>query len=340
MHHLWTLIASCFIFLWIHYIRPLVKAFLRRTTGLCELQRICYATHGASADRCLQLEKSLTLSRSKVIKKVHDKIIWSNQTNQISHPTSGSISSSTPLPDSLLTSVQEAEMIEFAIEAIFVDKKIKRNIHEEFVFSLRISLTQMFYYKKVTEEAIDLAKIPYNEENEEHRGLLIKLWNLVTNDNITSLSDGNWSDIGFQGKDPATDFRGMGLLGLKQLVFLAEEFTPTVQSIVSSCNHPVKGYPFAITGINLTHLTLSLLKEGALKTHFYNFPSSHYWIEDVHKVYSYISIAFNKFWLLENPRDVMEFRVIREKFVTQLVAYLRESEGSLVNWACQPVVEA
>jgi hypothetical protein len=104
----------------------------------------------------------------------------------------------------------------------------------------------------------------------------------------------------------------------------------------------VKGYPFAITGINLTHLTLSLLKEGVLKTHFYNLSSSpHYWIEDVHKVYSYISIAFNKFWLRENPRDVMEFRVIREKFVTQLVAYLRESEdASLVNWAWQPVVEA
>ena len=29
-----------------------------------------------------------------------------------------------------------------------------------------------------------------------------------------------WIDIGFQGKDPATDFRGSGLLGLKQLLKL------------------------------------------------------------------------------------------------------------------------
>ncbi len=29
-----------------------------------------------------------------------------------------------------------------------------------------------------------------------------------------------WQDIGFQGNDPATDFRGMGLLGLTCLQYL------------------------------------------------------------------------------------------------------------------------
>ena len=28
-----------------------------------------------------------------------------------------------------------------------------------------------------------------------------------------------WQDIGFQGNNPATDFRGMGLLGLQALLY-------------------------------------------------------------------------------------------------------------------------
>lgn len=29
-----------------------------------------------------------------------------------------------------------------------------------------------------------------------------------------------WTDIGFQGEDPMTDFRGMGMLGLNQLLWV------------------------------------------------------------------------------------------------------------------------
>lgn len=32
-----------------------------------------------------------------------------------------------------------------------------------------------------------------------------------------------WTKLGFQGKDPATDFRGGGFLALQQLVYLAEK---------------------------------------------------------------------------------------------------------------------
>ena len=38
-----------------------------------------------------------------------------------------------------------------------------------------------------------------------------------------------WQDVGFQGNNPATDFRGMGLLGLRCLVY-----PPTLLSAVLS----------------------------------------------------------------------------------------------------------
>ena len=45
-------------------------------------------------------------------------------------------------------------------------------------------------------------------------------------------------------------------------------------------------YPFAIVGINLTHLALNLLTRGHLKTHFYNSYNRLFKVEDFHKVYS------------------------------------------------------
>lgn len=54
---------------------------------------------------------------------------------------------------------------------------------------------------------------------------LVQLWNLATD----SRSSRDWGVMGFQGKDPATDFRGAGVLGLHQLVYIAETRTPVVR---------------------------------------------------------------------------------------------------------------
>lgn len=150
----------------------------------------------------------------------------------------------------------------------------------------------------------------------------------------------NWTSIGFQGNDPSTDFRGMGVFGLMQLVFFAEQFPESALSVLSASSHPTKGYPFAITGINLTHLTVKLMTEGILKTHFYNLSSAPFLtLQDVNRVYVYIFTAFNSFWLKENPLDIMEFRAIREKFTHQLISFLTNNpDSTLINWTC-PVIE-
>ena len=51
------------------YLRPLMKWFLRKTTRLCELQRVCYGEK-PGATRSLGVEKSLLQSRSGDIKNL------------------------------------------------------------------------------------------------------------------------------------------------------------------------------------------------------------------------------------------------------------------------------
>ena len=48
--------------------------------------------------------------------------------------------------------------------------------------------------------------------------MLDQLWkNLKPNEKLISRISDQWISIGFQGNDPATDFRGAGLLGLINL---------------------------------------------------------------------------------------------------------------------------
>lgn len=48
---------------------------------------------------------------------------------------------------------------------------------------------------------------------------LFQLWEiLMPDEKLESRKSKQWSIIGFQGEDPMTDFRGMGILGLNQLL--------------------------------------------------------------------------------------------------------------------------
>ena len=76
----------------------------------------------------------------------------------------------------------------------------------------------------------------YDRENEEHEALLLQLWSNLKPDEVMLLlslhrleliarETDQWGDIGFQGRDPATDFRGLGLLSLSNLCYYALHHT-------------------------------------------------------------------------------------------------------------------
>ena len=63
-----------------------------------------------------------------------------------------------------------------------------------------------------------------------------------------------------QGTDPATDFRGMGLLGLLNLLYFAETRTEKARAILASHRE----YPFAVAGINITSMLLELMEMNGI----------------------------------------------------------------------------
>lgn len=92
-----------------YYLRPIYKWFLRKTTGLCELQRICYGEVNG-APRIKGVEQSLNLSRCVQIKRliIHLNNVCDNRR---------------------FTGANERELLHGAVDTILLVKKINPRIH-------------------------------------------------------------------------------------------------------------------------------------------------------------------------------------------------------------------
>ncbi len=75
-----------------------------------------------------------------------------------------------------------------------------------------------------------------------------------------------WGAFGFQGKDPATDFRGAGQLALEHMLYFVTKHPRTLEAIAETpADHaPITAhYPFAVASINISMLLLDMLKTVA-----------------------------------------------------------------------------
>ncbi len=113
-----------------------------------------------------------------------------------------------------------------------------------------------------------------------------------------------WSKIGFQGKDPATDFRGMGLLGLDDLLYMAKNHPSLCSRILSASHHVQAGFSMAIVGINLTDMALNMVRNRTLQYHFYLYGIA----KDVYHEFYCASLIFAPFEIFFSPR-LIQYRL-------------------------------
>ncbi|XP_067010435.1 ELMO domain-containing protein 2 [Anabrus simplex] len=277
------------------FLRPLVKWFLRRTTKLCELQRICYGEI-VGAPRSQKIEFSLHHSKNEDIKEL---IAYLNRASE-SRTISGS---------------NRDNVLQYAVFVVLRVKNINPMIHPQFGKSLTRCIEHIWGYRQLLHEVELLRTTSYNAENIDHEIKLLKLWeHLMPSAPLESRVTKQWQDIGFQGDDPKTDFRGMGLLGLENLLYFAQEYSDAASHVLSHSHHPQYGYAFAIVGINLTSMAYHLLKDGTAKSHFYNVSRGLPSIKTFHQFYCYLFYEFDRFWIEAKPKNVMDFTFIKDKF--------------------------
>ncbi|TYH45550.1 hypothetical protein ES332_D11G272700v1 [Gossypium tomentosum] len=104
--------------------------------------------------------------------------------------------------------------------------------------------------------------IPYDGSRLEHQEALKQLWKLAYPDReLPSLKSELWKDMGWQGPDPSTDFRGGGFISLENLIFFAKKYPQSFQRLLhkQDGNRSEWEYPFAVAGINISFMLVQML---------------------------------------------------------------------------------
>ncbi|GKV12713.1 hypothetical protein SLEP1_g23831 [Rubroshorea leprosula] len=110
--------------------------------------------------------------------------------------------------------------------------------------------------------------IAYDSSIPEHRDALRALWNAsFPEEELHSLISEQWKEMGWQGKDPSTDFRGGGFISLENLLFFARNFPKSFQDLLQKRegDRSAWEYPFAVAGVNITFMLIQMLDLEAVK---------------------------------------------------------------------------
>ena len=273
------------------------KVVLHWWTGKGEIERICSLAATSPPRRATQFARSLY--RSKQL-STYSKIVF--------YPK--------------LFSVGAAHQNLCDVKRIPAhDPAVRRRIAQA-LHALRYVNAVTAQLEKASKTAVD------SKANAPHAALLAQLWaNLRPG--VTRTSAADWGEIGFQGLDPDTDFRGLGLLGLQQLVhFSGGARADAVRHVLVVSNHPRRFFPFAATGINVSSFVLELLRGRRLHQLLFQRlgderdgdvdgegPSGNdavvaRGVAAVHDVYADAYERFCALWELRDPPNIMAFKDI------------------------------
>ncbi|XP_044498005.1 ELMO domain-containing protein A-like isoform X2 [Mangifera indica] len=105
-------------------------------------------------------------------------------------------------------------------------------------------------------------EVPFDGSCVEHQDELKQLWRLAyPGRDLPALKSELWKEMGWQGTDPSTDFRGGGFISLENLIFFAKNYPDSFQRLL----HKKDGaraeweYPFAVAGINISFMLIQML---------------------------------------------------------------------------------
>lgn len=159
----------------------------------------------------------------------------------------------------------------------------------------------------------------FNSENLQHEDSLEQLWQLLLpgQERAGGRYSKDWNRIGFQQSDPASDFRGGGMLGLEQLLYIASTRTAIARRMLSEPASEQSRYPWACVGINLTMEAKRILEERKIDTSLYGKS-----IEDAllvfHGLYADMFEVLHARWIQAEPVNVLAFPPVLQETLSAI----------------------
>ncbi|RVW46421.1 ELMO domain-containing protein A [Vitis vinifera] len=108
----------------------------------------------------------------------------------------------------------------------------------------------------------DRLQVPFDETRTDHQEALRALWHAAfPNIVLRGLISEQWKDMGWQGPNPSTDFRGCGFVSLENLLFFARTYPASFHRLLfkQDGDRATWEYPFAVAGINVSFMLIQML---------------------------------------------------------------------------------
>ncbi|XP_042518869.1 ELMO domain-containing protein B isoform X1 [Macadamia integrifolia] len=111
-------------------------------------------------------------------------------------------------------------------------------------------------------------QVPFDETRPDHQEALKALWQVAFPDtHLKGLISDQWKEMGWQGPNPSTDFRGCGFISLENLLFFARTYPASFHRLLfkRDGNRATWEYPFAVAGINVSFMLIRMLDLCSVK---------------------------------------------------------------------------
>ncbi|XP_010245326.1 PREDICTED: ELMO domain-containing protein A-like [Nelumbo nucifera] len=105
-------------------------------------------------------------------------------------------------------------------------------------------------------------QVPFDETRPDHQEALRALWRAAFPDvDLKGMISEQWKDMGWQGPNPSTDFRGCGFISLQNLLFFARTYPSSFHRLLfkQEGERATWEYPFAVAGINVSFMLIQML---------------------------------------------------------------------------------
>ncbi|GAA0161054.1 scaffold/adaptor protein [Lithospermum erythrorhizon] len=180
-------------------------------------------------------------------------------------------------------------------------------------------------------------KVCFDATRPEHQDSLRALWSATyPGEKLHGLVSDQWKEMGWQGRDPSTDFRGAGFISLENLLFFAKTFTASFQQLLKKQGgeRSTWEYPFAVAGVNITFMIMQMLDLDAVKPRTFVRPafiqmlSENEWAFDL--LYCVAFVVLDKQWLERNA-SYMDFNDVLKSTRSQLERELMMDDVSRIE---------
>ena len=170
----------------------------------------------------------------------------------------------------------------------------------------------------------------FSSSNDAHETKLEKLWSLLLpgQEREGGRITREWGRIGFQQSDPATDFRGGGVLSLDQLIFMAEKRQEIAQRMIGEPSNETSRYPWACVGINLTNEAITILASHELDEKLYG-RSDDECMEIFNNLYADMFEILHANWIKSKPENLLDFPPVLKTTMSEIRDELART-GTLV----------